>query len=94
VTVPDDAGSPAASWSPSPLALDRAAFRRTQRRRSALVALVSTVIVVVTVVLVVVNAPGFERARTAFFDPATAWESLPAILEACGSTCACGSPRG
>jgi len=91
VTVPDDvrppghAGTPAAAtgtaWSPSPLALERAAFRRAQRRRSLLVALVSTVIVAVTVVLVVVNAPGWERARTAFFDPQNAWASLPAILE-------------
>ncbi len=91
MTVPDDArplgrvGSPdavpAAAWSPSPLALDRAAFRRAQRRRSLLVALVSTVLVVAAVVLVVVNAPGWERAPTAFFDPAMAWESLPAILE-------------
>ena len=79
VTVPDGDASPA--WSPSPLALDRAAFRRAQRRRAALVAAVSTVVVVTTVVLVVVNAPGWERARTAFFDPANAWESLPAILE-------------
>ena len=77
MTVPDDArppgrvGSPdavpAAAWSPSPLALDRAAFRRAQRRRSLLVALVSTVLVVAAVVLVVVNAPGWERARPAFF---------------------------
>jgi len=76
-----DPGVPVDAWTPSPLALDRAAFRRAQRRRSLLVALVSTVLVVTAVVLVVVNAPGWERARTAFFDPAMAWESLPAILE-------------
>ncbi|WP_250443941.1 amino acid ABC transporter permease [Actinotalea sp. C106] len=68
-------------WSPSPLALERAAFRRAQRRRSGLVALVSTALVVTAVVLVVVGAPGWERARTAFFDPENAWAALPAILE-------------
>ncbi|WP_265520792.1 amino acid ABC transporter permease [Oerskovia flava] len=75
--TPDEAPD----WTPSPQALARAAYRRAQRRRSLLVALASTLVVTVTVVLVVTGAPGWERARQAFFDPQRAWEVLPAVAE-------------
>jgi polar amino acid transport system permease protein len=65
---------------PSPLALERAAYRRSRARRSTLVAVVSTLVFAAALVLLVTNSPGWPRVRATFFDPATAWESLPAVL--------------
>lgn len=68
-----------ASWVPSERAQARAAFLRAQRRRALLVAAVATALVVVAVVLVVTTAPGWDRAREAFFSPERAWEVLPEV---------------
>ncbi|MEN5073874.1 ABC transporter permease subunit [Isoptericola cucumis] len=68
-------------WVPSPRAAARDAFRRAQRRRAVLVASVATVVVVAAVVYVVTTAPGWERAREAFFSPERAWEVLPEVAE-------------
>src|SRR5688572_10114126 len=65
---------------PSPLALKRAAYRRSRARRSTLVAIVSTAVFAGALVLVVTNSPGWPRVQATFFDPVTAWESLPAVL--------------
>jgi polar amino acid transport system permease protein len=65
---------------PSPLALERAAHRRSRARRSTLVAVVSTVVFAGALVLLVTSSPGWPRVQTTFFDPATAWKSLPAVL--------------
>src|SRR3954451_13627162 len=64
----------------SPLARERAAYRRSRARRSTLVAVVSTVVFAGALVLVVTSSPGWPRVQTTFFDPATAWKSLPAVL--------------
>jgi polar amino acid transport system permease protein len=66
---------------PSPRAQARAAFRRAQHRRALLVAGVATTLVVAAVVWVVTTAPGWERARDAFFSPERAWEVLPEVAE-------------
>ncbi len=67
------------AWVPSERARAREAFRRAQHRRALLVAAVATAMVCVGVALVVTNAPGWERAREAFFSPERAWEVLPEV---------------
>ncbi|MFV2145742.1 amino acid ABC transporter permease [Isoptericola sp. G70] len=68
-------------WQPSARALERDAFRRAQRRRALAVATVATAVVVGSVAYVVATAPGWERARTAFFSPERAVEVLPDVAE-------------
>ncbi|WP_407318699.1 ABC transporter permease subunit [Isoptericola halotolerans] len=68
-------------WQPSARARERDAFRRTQRRRALAVATVATAVVVVAVGYVVATAPGWERAREAFFSPERAVEVLPEVAE-------------
>jgi amine acid ABC transporter, permease protein, 3-TM region, His/Glu/Gln/Arg/opine family len=65
----------------SPLAAERAAFRRSRARRSTAVAFVSTLVFAVALWWAVTSAPGWPRVQATFFDPARAWESLPAVLE-------------
>jgi polar amino acid transport system permease protein len=65
---------------PSSLELGRRAERTRRSRRSTLTALVSTTLFAALLYLGVVNAPGWPRLQAAFFDPAVALESLPAIL--------------
>lgn len=65
----------------TPLARDRAAYRRSRARRSTFVAIVSTIVFAALVWYGVTSAPGWPRVRTTFFDPATALASLPAVLE-------------
>ncbi|WP_402464132.1 ABC transporter permease subunit [Isoptericola aurantiacus] len=66
-------------WVPSERARAREAFRRAQHRRALLVAAVATALVVVAVAVVVTTAPGWDRAREAFFSPQRAWEVLPEV---------------
>ncbi|MFD6177135.1 MULTISPECIES: ABC transporter permease subunit [unclassified Isoptericola] len=73
------ATTPADGWRPSDRARARAAYRRAQHRRALLVAGVATVLVLAAVVYVVTTAPGWERAREAFFSPERAWEVLPEV---------------
>ncbi|MCX6466516.1 MAG: amino acid ABC transporter permease [Pseudonocardiales bacterium] len=65
---------------PSPLAVERQAYRRSRARRSTAVALVSTVVFAVAVGVGLVTTPGWPRVQATFLDPVTAWESLPAVL--------------
>lgn len=64
----------------SPLARDRAAYRRSRARRSTLVALVSTVVFAAAVVVGLVNTPGWPRVQATFLDPQDAWDALPSVL--------------
>jgi polar amino acid transport system permease protein len=64
----------------SPLALDRAAYRRSRARRSTWIALVSTAVFATAVGIGLVSTPGWPRVQATFFDPRVAWESLPPIL--------------
>lgn len=64
----------------SPLALERADYRRSRARRSTTVALLSTLAFAAALGIGVVNTPGWPRVQATFLDPRTAWESLPPIL--------------
>jgi polar amino acid transport system permease protein len=65
----------------SALALERQAYRRSRARRSTWVAVVSTLVFAGAVGFAVTRSPGWPRVSTTFFNPATAWSSLPAILD-------------
>ncbi|WP_232660973.1 amino acid ABC transporter permease [Pseudonocardia sp. TRM90224] len=65
----------------SPLARERRAYRRSRARRSTLVALLSTVVVAAAIGVAVTQSPGWPRVQVTFLDPASAWRSLPTVLE-------------
>lgn len=56
------------------------AYRRRQTVRSVVVAAVSTLAVGLLFGFAIVGAPGWDRVRERFFDPAVAWKYLPNIL--------------
>ena len=68
------------AWTPSPLALERAAYRRGRARRSTWVALLSTLAFAALVVVGVGSSPGWPRVAATFFSPPVAWSALPAVL--------------
>jgi polar amino acid transport system permease protein len=68
-------------WQPSALELERMAFRRRQSTRSTVIAVVSSVALVVALVAGVTATPGWPRVQDTFFDPARAWDALPAVAE-------------
>ena len=55
------------------------AYRRRQATRSTVIAVVSSVVVVVGLSLGIVSTPGWSRVKETFFDPARAWDALPAV---------------
>ena len=63
----------------SPLAVERAAYRRSRARRSTLVAFVSTAVFAAALLLLVTSSPGWPRVQATFFSPSAALESLPDI---------------
>ncbi|WNV91209.1 amino acid ABC transporter permease [Umezawaea sp. Da 62-37] len=65
----------------SDLQRERLAYRRSRSRRSTAVALVSTVVFAAVLWFSVTSAPGWPRVRLSFFSLATAWRTLPAILD-------------
>ncbi len=65
---------------PSAVQLDRIAWRRRQSIRSILVAAASTAVLGVLLVVAVTGAPGWDRVRASFLDPAIAADALPDIL--------------
>ena len=71
----------AASWAPSELELQRAAYRRRRAHRSTLIAAVSTVVVLLVLVLAITSTPGWPRVRETFFDPVKAWQALPVVAQ-------------
>lgn len=62
------------------MAVARAEYWAARRRRSFWVALASTVLVIGIAVIIVTTSPGWERTRTAFFNPDVAGQVLPAVL--------------
>jgi polar amino acid transport system permease protein len=64
----------------SPLAAERLRYRRSRARRSTLVAIGSTLVFAVAVGVGLAHAPGWPRVQQTFFNPATAWASLPTVL--------------
>jgi len=67
------------AWRPSALERERRAYRRSRSRRSLVMAAVSTLVVAGLTTVAVVNAPGWERVRTSFFNLDVALKSLPDI---------------
>jgi polar amino acid transport system permease protein len=65
---------------PSPLAAERLRYRRSRARRSTLAAIGSTLVFAVAIGFGLAHAPGWPRVQQTFFDPATAWASLPTVL--------------
>jgi polar amino acid transport system permease protein len=81
MTVPAGAGTPLAAAAPSQVELERRLYRRQRGRRSIVVSVASTLVVVAVVYFGVVNTPGWAAVQQSFFDPQTAIDSFPAILE-------------
>lgn len=71
----------ARAFAPSPLELERRAYRRARGRRSVLISVLSTLVFAAVIALVLVNSPGWARVRETFFDPQVALGSLPRIVE-------------
>ena len=68
-------------WQPSPIALQRSAFRRRRAARSVALATISSVVAGVVFVLLLTNAPGWPRLRDTFFDVGYGWQVLPEIAQ-------------
>src|SRR6476469_6028548 len=68
-------------WRPSPIALQRRAFRRRRANRSLAVAAASTVLLVSVLAVLLVNAPGWPRLRSTFFDIPYGLQLLPEIAQ-------------
>lgn len=66
---------------PSPLQLERLAYRRSRNRRSTLAAFVSTLVFAVLGWFAVTSAPGWPRVRDSFLDVDAARHALPAVLD-------------
>jgi polar amino acid transport system permease protein len=66
-------------WRPSALEQERMAFRRRQSTRSTVIAVVSSVVLVGLLVGGLTATPGWPRVQETFFDPARAWDALPAV---------------
>lgn len=69
------------AFEPSPLELERRAFRRARKQRSILVSVLSTIVFAAVLALALTSSPGWERVRDTFFDPQVALASLPRILQ-------------
>jgi polar amino acid transport system permease protein len=66
---------------PSPVELERRAFRASRQRRSVLVALLSTVVFATVAWFGLIATPGWARVEQSFFDPKTALAALPTVFE-------------
>lgn len=74
------ADEPGKTGNLSPAQLDRLAYRRRQTLVSVLIAALSTLVLGVLLVVAVTGAPGWDRVRESFLDPAVARDSLPDVL--------------
>ena len=66
---------------PSAVEQERRAFRRSQQRRSTLIALASTLGFAVVAWFALVNTPGWTRVEQSFFDWNTAVAAAPRVFE-------------
>jgi polar amino acid transport system permease protein len=64
----------------SPLARERAAYRRSRARRSTGVAVASTTVFAAAVAFGVTGSPGWPRVRETFFSLSSARDALPSVL--------------
>lgn len=70
----------ARTFEPSPLELERRAYRRASKRRSILVSVASTLVFATLLVVGLMNSPGWARVSESFFNPEVALASVPRIL--------------
>ncbi|AZI57021.1 amino acid ABC transporter permease [Nakamurella antarctica] len=68
------------AWSPSKVALSRAAYRRSRARRSLVIAAVITVVVATVTVWGVLNSTGWPRFQKAFLNLSYGKKVFPDIL--------------
>lgn len=68
-------------WTPSPLQLERMAFRRRRDLRSILIAGGTTVVVIAALALGITNTQGWPKFRENFFDLSYGWQVLPDIAK-------------
>ena len=61
--------------------LARETWRVSRKRRSTLTAILSTLVFAVVAWLLLVNAPGWSRVQTSFFDWETAVKAFPRVLD-------------
>jgi polar amino acid transport system permease protein len=71
--------APIGDAAPSPVELDRRAFRRKQGVRSVLISLVSTIVLAVAAWVFLVNTPGWAAVQRTFFNPEVFVQSFPRI---------------
>lgn len=68
-------------WRPSPIELERRAYRRARTRQSALVSAVSTIVVLGFLGWLITHSEGWPRVQDTFFNWDKAVESFPAVLK-------------
>lgn len=66
---------------PSPIELERRAFRKKQSGRSVAVSFGSTVVFAVVIYFTVINTPGWERVQQAFFNVDVLVGAWPRVIE-------------
>jgi polar amino acid transport system permease protein len=75
VRTPDDARRP------SPIELERRAFRRTQSRKSVAVSFLSTLVFAIVLWFGVVNTPGWGLVQRSFFNTEVLVKAWPRVFE-------------
>ncbi|MDR9396561.1 amino acid ABC transporter permease [Pontimonas sp.] len=73
--------SESAARRPSPIELERRAFRKKQSGRSVAVSFGSTVVFAVVIYFTVINTPGWERVQQAFFNVDVLVGAWPRVIE-------------
>ncbi|WP_426244231.1 amino acid ABC transporter permease [Nocardioides sp. LHG3406-4] len=68
-------------WQPSPVQVERDAYRRRRSVRSALIAVASTTVLVGGAAAAVVTSPGWQRVHETYFSWDKAVDSFPAVLD-------------
>ncbi|WP_018157417.1 amino acid ABC transporter permease [Demetria terragena] len=76
-----DAATDAESWQPSTVERERAAYRRSRRIRSIVIAALSTLVVLAVIATLLVTSPGWPRFQETFFNIAKAKSSFGAVVE-------------
>ncbi|RYG78285.1 amino acid ABC transporter permease [Yimella sp. RIT 621] len=67
-------------WTPSAVERERAAYRASRQRRSALIATLSTIVVLGVAGTLLVTSPGWSAVHETFFNWEKAKESFPDVL--------------
>lgn len=84
MTGPDPAAAIVAgypAWSPSPIELERRAYRRRQTGVSVLIAAVSTLIFAVAIWFLVIRSPGWAQVQAFFFNREALIAAWPRVFE-------------